>query len=454
MRTEPSGPTTARQAAESSVSLGRAWWVVFALTAIYTLSFVDRQILGLLVRFIERDLGISDTRMGLLQGLAFALFYTLMGLPMGRIADTRSRRNLIVAGILVWSVFTTVCSVAKSYWTLFSARIGVGVGEASLSPAAYSMLSDLFPKERLGVAISVFYMGVFFGTSLAFLVGGTTVDMLARTPTITLPVLGTMASWRLTFVIVGLPGFLFALLAYTVREPIRRGMLAAAGGGAARLTLAETFGQMRRRWQSVAGIGLGMVFQGTITYGFTQWVPTYFQRVHGWTPGQSGRALAAILLTFGCFGMYIGGRMSDRWQKNGVPEGPLKVAVVSAIGTLLFLPLAMIVPRPEWTLMLMAPGVFFDALAMGTAAAALQHIFPNQVRGQVSALYLFMLNLGGLTVGPLVPGLLNDYVFHDPNKLGYSLAIEIAVAAVLMLIASRAAYRPYRADYLLMAAES
>ena len=136
-----------------------------------------------------------------------------MGLPIGRIADRWNRRNLIVAGILIWSFFTTMSSVAKSFLLLFLTRIGVGVGEASLSPAGYSMMSDYFPKQKLGAAISVFYMGVFIGSSLAMLVGGTTVDMLARTPFITVPVLGTMASWRLTFVIVGLPGVLFALLA-------------------------------------------------------------------------------------------------------------------------------------------------------------------------------------------------------------------------------------------------
>jgi MFS family permease len=430
------------------MSPARAWYVVFALTAIYTLSFVDRQILGLLVPFIERDLHISDTRMGLLQGLAFALFYTLLGLPMGRIADHRNRRNLVVGGILVWSVFTTLCSATKNYWSLFLARIGVGVGEASLSPAAYSMLSDLFPKERLGVAISVYYMGVFFGTSLAFLVGGTTVDALARTPFITLPVLGTMASWRLTFVIVGLPGLLFALLGLTIREPMRRNLLAAPDGRPTQLGFAAAFAQMRLRWQSLAGISVGMVFQGVITYGLTLWAPTFFQRVHGWTPGRSGRALAAILLTSGCLGMYMGGRWSDRWQKSGVLEGPLKVAVISAVGTLLFLPLAMVMPRPEWTLALMVPGIFFDALAMGTSAAALQHIFPNQVRGQVSALYLFTLNLGGLGLGPLVPGMLNDYVFHNGKMIGVSVAIEIAVAAVLMLVTFRVTYGAYRKDYL------
>jgi MFS family permease len=202
----------------------------------------------------------------------------------------------------------------------------------------------------------------------------------------------------------------------------------------------------------VAGISLGMVCQGMITYGLLAWIPTFFQRVHHWSPGQSGRALAAILLTFGCLGMYLGGRLSDRWQKRGVREGPLKVAVISAIGTLLLMPVALMVPKPEWTLALLAPALCFDALAMGTSVAALQHIFPNQVRGQVSALYLFILNLGGGSLGPLLPGVFNDYLFHNPNMVGYSLAITIAIGAIGMLIAFRSTYGAYRTHYEMMKA--
>jgi len=150
--------------------------------------------------------------------------------------------------------------------------------------------------------------------------------------------------------------------------------------------------------------------------------------------------------------MYAGGRLSDRWQKRGIAEGPLKVAVISAIGTLLLMPLAMMVPKPEWTLVLFAPALFFDALAMGTAAAALQHIFPNQVRGQVSALYLFLLNLGGGSLGPLLPGVFNDYLFRNPNMVGYSLAITIAIGAIGMLIASLLTFGAYRTHYEMMKA--
>jgi MFS family permease len=375
------------------------------------------------------------------------LFYTLVGLPLGRIADTRNRRNLIAIGVLLWSVFTSACSLARSFWTLFLARMGVGVGEASLSPAAYSLIADYFPREQLGLAISVYYMGVYFGTSLSLLVTGLIVDAVAHTPFITVPLLGAMQSWRITFLIVGLPGVLFALLAYTFREPPRRDALRTHDGQAKELSFGVALAEMKRRWKPLIGISIGAIFQAVPAYALIFWTPTFFQRVHGWTAGQSGRGLAVMLLTFGCLGMYTGGRLSDYLQKDGVPEGPLRVGVVCAVGTLLLLPLAFLLKQAEATQFLLGPGIFFLSLPMGTSAAALQPIFPNQVRGQVSALFLFFLNLGGLGLGPLMPGFLNDHLFHDGQMIGSSLAITIGSAAVLMLVAFRATYRAYRTQY-------
>ncbi len=445
-------PTTSTTASQPRTGLGYAWYVVIVLTALYMLSFVDRTILSLLVGSIKRDLGISDTRIGLLQGLSFALFYTIMGLPLGRLADTRSRRNLIAACVVVWSVFTSACSVAKSFWALFFTRIGVGVGEAGLSPAAYSLISDYFPPERLGVAISVYYMGVFLGSALALLVGGVVVDTMARIHTVTLPLLGTIASWRVTFLVVGLPGFVCALLVYTIREPLRRNMLKSAQGQTAQVSFGQAFVQMRMRWQSLGGISLAMVFQSMANYALVSWGPTYFSRVHGWTAGQSGKALAAILLIAGCGGMFTGGRLSDYWQKRGLDEAPMRVMVLGAIGTILLLPVATLLTDVRWTLALLYAGVFALALPMGISAAALQRIFPNQVRGVVSALYLFILNIGGLSLGPLLPGVFNDYLFHNGKMIGYSLSITMGGAAVLMLITLLAAYRHYRVHYQMMLA--
>jgi len=412
----------------------------------YTLSFVDRQILSLLVPFIKADLHINDTMVGLLQGFSFAIFYALMGLPLGRVADAANRRNLISICIAFWSLFTAGCAAARSYTTLFLARMGVGIGEAGLNPASFSILADLFPKERLGAALSVFYIGNMLGSSLALIVGGTAVQAVTRQPEITIPVLGTMASWRATFLILGLPGLLVALLVYTVKEPVRKS-LARTAAGVTRLSIADTLVEIRSRWQSVLGISVGFVFQAACNYGFTAWVPTYFLRVHGWTIGQTGRALGFLILPFGCLGLYLGGWLSERWQKRGMIDAPLVVAFPCAIGILLFLVPAMLMPNAAWSLALIGPGFFFLVLPMGTAGAALQLIFPNQVRAQVSALYLFILNLGGLTLGPLMPGVFADYLFRDPKMIGVGLSLTMAVAGLLMLVVISMTRRPYRKHY-------
>jgi MFS family permease len=426
-----------------------AWYVAIVLMLCYTLSFVDRQILSLLVSPIKADLRINDTRVGLLQGFSFALFYAFMGLPLGRIADYANRRNLIAVCITLWSLFTGTCAAAKSFPTLFLARIGVGVGEAGLNPASFSILADYFSKERLGAAVSVFYIGNLLGSSLALIVGGTTVQIVTQKPEVTLPILGTIASWRLTFLVVGLPGFLFALLVFTVREPLRKSLVLSSKG-TSKLNMEETFRQLWARWQSVVGISAAFIFQAACNYGFTAWVPTYFLRAHGWGIGETGRALGFVILPFGCLGLYLGGYLSECWQRRGVVEGPLLVAIPSAIGIVLFLVSAMLMPTAAWSLALIGPGFFFLVLPMGTATAALQIIFPNQMRAQVAALYVLILNLGGNTLGTLIPGVFTDYLFKDLRRVGSSIALMMSIAGLLMLAVIVATLRPYRMHYRLL----
>ena len=428
-------------------SLRYAWYVVTVLMLVYTLSFVDRQILSLMVKPIQADLHVSDTQVGLLQGLAFALFYTLLGLPLGVVADTMNRRNLVVGGVTLWSFFTAACAAAKSFGSLFLTRIGVGVGEATLGPAAYSMIADYFPKERLGLAMSIYYMGNLLGSGLAQIVGGMTVDKVMRTKEVTLPILGVMASWRTTFLIVGAPGLFFALLLLTVREPSRRHLKALIVPE--RFNFSVSIAAVRDRWQTVAGISVGMIFQAACNYGFMAWAPTFFQRMHGWSAGQAGRALGFTVIIWGLSGMYFGGWYSDRWYRRGTCEAPLRMALPSALGIGLFIGLAMIMKDPYWTLALIGPGIFFMAVPMGVVPGALQLIFPNQLRGQITALFLFVLNLGALTIGPLLPGVLNDYVFKDKMMVGYSIAVTTVISALLMFAILWATIKPYQRDHKL-----
>lgn len=441
------GSTATEGAPPASAGTAYAWYAVGILTLCYMLSFIDRQILSLLVGPIKRDLVISDTRVGLLQGLAFALFYGSAGLPIGRLVDTRNRRTLVMVGVAVWSVFTSGCSIARSFWSLFLARIGVGVGEATLNPSAFSLISDYFPPERLSTAMSVFYLGALTGSGLAFAAGGTIVDALTKIGVVNLPVLGRVASWRLTFLAIGVPGILFPLLVATVREPVRRNLLRTADGSVAKLPFRELLTQVRMRWQSVIGISTGMAFQAMCLYGFVAWAPTFFQRVHGWTPGQAGRTLGLITVVFGCSGMLIGGALADRWQRKGIFDAPLRVAILGAIGSGVLFALALSTAKLDLTLALLGPALFCNTLPMGTVVAALQLIFPNQLRGFVSAIYLFILNLGGLSLGPLLPGVFTDYLFHNERMVGTSLGLSIAIASTLMLVTFLATIRWYRTHY-------
>jgi len=449
--TDTQSSSTPSEAADHTKGTSKyAWYIVIVLMVCYTLSFIDRQILSLLVGPIRRDLSISDTKIGLLQGTAFALFYTLLGLPLGRLADRASRRNLIAAGVFLWSLMTGLCSVARSFGSLFLTRMGVGVGEASLAPAAHSMIADYFPVERLGTALSVYAMGIFIGSGAALIVGGTVVSAVAGLPAVDLPLIGMIASWRLTFLIVAVPGIPVGFLVYSVREPLRRNLLMTSDGRVSRLSIREVLRQFALRWESVAGVSVGLSCQAMCNYALLAWAPSYFLRVYGWGAARTGLVLGVLILSIGCFGMYAGGKLCDRWQQQKLKEAPLKVGVVSTLSAGLFFALSMCMPRVELTLALLAPALFFLAMPVGSSYAALQLIFPNQARSQVAALLVFTIGMGGQTLGPLLPGVLNDYLFKDGNMVGYSLAITIGLASILSAASFRAIYKPYRTHYTKM----
>jgi MFS family permease len=414
----------------------------------YTLSFIDRQILSLLVAPIKQDLGISDTRIGLLQGLAFAIFYTLLGLPMGRIADRYNRRNLIAVGIFFWSLMTGLCSIANSFWSLFLTRMGVGVGEATLGPSAFSVIADYFPKEHLGRSLSVYSAGIFIGAGLANIVGGTVSHKAMNLPPMSVPLLGTMAPWRLTFLIVGIPGLLVGLLVYTIREPLRKNLLRRADGQVSHLGVREVFDQMLLRWRSVVGVSVALSAQAMCNYALQAWGPTFFIRVFGWNLRQTGLVLGLMILSGGCLGMYVGGTLCDHWQRKRISEAPLKVGVIGALCAGVCFGLAMAHQQVIWTIVLLAPALFFLALPVGSSYAALLLIFPNQLRGQVSALLLFTINAGGLILGPWLVGVLNDIL--GLKMVGYSLGITVGLGSLVSCATFRVTYGPYRKHYAMM----
>lgn len=432
---------------EQPKDLRYAWYVVFVLMLCYTLSFVDRQILAFLVGPIKRDLHVSDERMGLLGGFAFALFYTFVGLLLGRLADKMNRRNIIAIGVVFWSIATASGALAKSFTGLFASRVGVGVGEATLAPSAFSLISDYFPKDKLSTALSVYSMGILLGSGVALIVGGLVVGAVTNSPPIDVPIFGVMQAWQVTFLIVGLPGILISLLVFTIREPARRGLALAKDGQVAQISLGEAASQIAARWPVVLGVSFAMACQAMGNYVLTFWGPTFFERTYQWTKPQIGLTLGLITLTFGCLGLLVGGRLSDRWVKQGAYEGPLRVGMIAVLGVACTLAPATLVNNSTLTVVLLVPALFFLGLPIGSAYASLQLIFPNQLRGIVSAFLLFILNLGGMGLGPYLPGMMNVRVFHDDNMIGVSMAITVAACSILGAILFRATFAPYRRYY-------
>lgn len=417
-----------------------SWYVVAVLALAFVSSFVDRQILGLLVAPIRRDLGISDTGMSLLMGLSFALFYTILGFPIGWLADRVSRRGIIGIAIAVWSLMTMACGFARSYAQLFLARIGVGVGEAGLSPPAYSLIADYFPRERLATAISVYSMGIYVGAGLANVVGGAIVGAVSQEGLWHLPLIGAIRPWQTVFLVIGAPGLLIALLLLTVREPVRRGVVAHGASIPVRDVVAYIAANHRTFLFHLSGISLVSL----ANYGLASWAPTFMVRTYGWEIGRAGIALGLVTMTLGPAGIVAAGWLADRLLRNGRADAKLRVCAMAAAGLLVADALFPLMPTGGLALLVFVPLSFFASAPFGVAAAAVQEIMPNQMRAQGSALYLFVISAVGVGLGPTAVALVTDQVFGADAALRYSLFAICTIAlsgATLLLLAGLAAYR-------------
>jgi len=438
--TEASGPQGAGQPPWPRPAY--AWYVVGVLMLAYTNSFIDRQIISLLIEPIRRDLGINDTQVSLLAGIAFTIFYTLMGVPIARLSDQKSRRTIIIIGITFWSLMTATCGMAKQYWHLFLSRMGVGVGEATLSPAAMSIISDYFPVTKLARAISVYSMGVYFGAGLAMVIGGFVVKLVSEAGNITLPLVGEVFPWQVTFFIVGLMGLPIILLLMTVKEPLRRGVTSV--GNAKASSIAELKKFVRANVRTLVFHFLAFGFFGIGIMGYMVWTPTLFIRTWGWTASEIGFVYGIVLFFGGTSGVYAGGWLADWLQKRGHSDAILRAAFYCA---LLVIPFAVLTPLMENPLLAVASlafASFFLAAPQGLPAAALQVIAPNALRAQLTALYFLIGNLIAMGLGPTVYAVVTDYVFGDPMKLRYSVALVSGCVLPLGALFAFLALKPYR----------
>lgn len=435
-----------------------AWYVVGVLVLAYTFSFIDRQILSLLVVPIRRDLEISDTEMSLLIGFAFALFYTICGLPIGRAVDVQHRVRIIAIGIAFWSVMTALCGVAKTYWQLFLFRMGVGVGEAALSPAAYSILADYFPPDKRGAALGVYGMGVYIGAGLALVIGGIVVSAVSGVEHTILPIVGEVYAWQVVFFVVGLPGLIVALWALTLKEPIRRGHVrksvdADGNEKVESVPVKDVVAYMSDNARTLFSHHVGYALCAMMAYGVSAWIPTFFIRTHGWSAGEAGIYYGLVVVIFGTAGVVTGGWMADKLTSIGYKDGKLRVLLYGAAAAIPFTVLYPFVESATLAMVLIAPSTFFATFCTGAGPSGVQEIMPNQMRGQASAFMIFVVTIIGLGLGPTAIALVTDFWFADDTMLNVSLAIVattilvIAVAVIWWGLDSYKASRDYLEDW-------
>ena len=400
------------------------------LVGLYVINYVDRQILSVLLEPIKRDLGASDTQMGLLTGLAFALFYTVAAIPIARLADGGVRRDVIVVGVVVWSVMTAVCGFARNFVELALARVGVGVGEATLNPAAHSLLSDYFPPEKRATALALYNVGGNLGIMTGFILGG---------------FIGEALGWRMAFMVVGIPGLLAAIATRFVLVEPARGALEGLHVEDDIASTREVLAFMLRQ-RTFRHLAFASALYAFAAYGFTTWGSTFLIRVHHMTLSETGLAMGLVQGIGGGLGTYAGGRMSDVLSRRD-ERYAVWVAAVGGAMALPFLALFLLWPDRTGALMGYAVAMVFSVFFVGPSYGLVQSLARIRMRAQAAALLLFAINLIGLGIAPLVVGVLNDALAarFGEQAIRYSLLVTGATS-LWAVVHSLFAARSVRAD--------
>ncbi|MDH7973244.1 MFS transporter [Sphingomonas sp. AR_OL41] len=421
---------------ESRETRRYAVWFVAVLILAYTFSYIDRTILTLMVAPIRASLKISDVQLSLLHGFAFAIFYTFMGIPIGRLVD-RYRRTIIVAiGIAIWSVATALCGFATTFTAMFVARIAVGVGESTLSPAAYSMLADKFSGKKLVRALAFYQSAIYLGPAIATVFGGVILAKLAPVD----GAFGHFEPWQIVFLIVGLPGLLIALLFATLREPARRG----AGANVTVPSLGAVLAHMRAALGAYGLLILGLCLQSIMWNGAAAWFPTHLIRAYGYTTSDVAWSYGPIIAICGTAGGLTGGWLAGWLRDRERSDSNVLIGVIAAAGACPFAFAAPLMPTAGASLTLIGIFLFMGAMPYGGAAAAFQEITPNRMRGQVSAVYLFWLNLAGIGLGSTLVALATEHLYGGDKGVSAALSTVSGCAALASVVALLACLAPYR----------
>jgi MFS family permease len=416
----------------------QAWYGVVILTLAYILSFLDRQLLSLVVTDVKSDLDLTDSQVSIILGFAFALFYTTMGIPIGRLADKKSRRTIIGIGITFWCFMTAATGIVKTYAQLFIARIGVGVGEATLSPSALSIISDYFPKEKRGTAMGFFNMGVSVGSGIALILGGQIVAYFADFPPIILPLVGQIYEWQVLFIFIGIPGLLVALLMSTIKEPSRKGKMTVvneSGSSSEEISIKDTIRFIYQRKEAYGWLFLSMACSVLIGYAFLSWLPTMYIRSYNIGIPTITLWLGIAFLIGGPFGATMSGWLGDKLYKKYNNSSHVMLFAYSMIILTVAAVLVPLMPSYQTATLMFIPQIVTAAGQTALAPVAMINITPNQLRGQVIAVYFFVISMTGYTLGPTSVALITDFIFKDESLIMYSMSIVSLVVGLIGIYA-------------------
>ena len=428
----------ASTAGETPHRAGYAWFVVAVLSLLQIGSYIDRQVINLLVEPMRRDFGITDTQVSLLLGFAFAAFYAVMAVPIGRLADTYSRVALIVGCVLFWSGATLWCMFADGYWSLFFARMLVGLGEAGLAPAAFSILGDYFRPGRLARATSCLTGASFVGSGLALALGGIVIGRLPAEAFVSLPLVGEVRTWQLAFGFASLPSLAVLMLFFLVREPARRG----GGPATDRASMAEIIRYLRSDASLWLAVFAGMSFCNAFQYGLTAWIPTFFVRTYGWAPSEIGQYYGACFLICGTLGTLTGGLLCDYLFDRFGRAAFLMMPLISASICLPLVIAFALSGNGTASAALLVPLTFVATMAFGATIASIPSLAPNRMRAQLVAAYMLLGTIVGQGGGPWLIAVFTDYAARDPALIRYSIAV---VSPVLLAFAATILWNGIRA---------
>jgi MFS family permease len=399
-------------AAQAEFSPTYKWYALGILFSVYVFNFIDRQILSILQESIKQDLGLFDWQLGMIGGIAFALFYATLGIPIARLADKHSRKTIIAIALATWSLMTVLCGTVTNFIGLMLARIGVAVGEAGASPPSHSLISDYFEPEKRATALSIYALGIPIGVMFGYLAGG---------------FINQFFGWRLAFMAVGLPGLLLAVFVYFfLREPPRGMSEQRTEEGAQDAPDIKQVAQTLWASKSFRHLSIAAGLHAFVGYGFGQWIPSFFFRVHEMSSGELVTYLAPLSGIVGGLSTYLGGYLSDRFGQKD-KRWYMWIPAIGIIVPLPFTIAAMLVGSPYAALGLYIIPVLMGSFYLGPTFAMTQGLVDLRMRAVASSILLFILNLIGLGLGPLIVGIMSDLLTpaYGINALRYALVISL-----------------------------